>query len=483
MDFYHVLPSNTSPEYFPKNNAAEYSTPLNNPYTLTGNWEVALIDLTYSTCINTFNNDAITVGKPCTLVQCVKESKQVYKVMLPLPKEKTNVKVVREELVASINEYFADVLSAQIIDGGGYVEWKLMTDDYCFILSESLQSLFGLWSDVLSTADSSFKNVHAFKKHNIPSDENDCFIIIVPILSNESVTSTKYVMKKEAETIDIAELAKRFNESIPQNIAHVTQNKSQVFLYKTQSDNHIIRLNEALTKTLTYTHIIHQNEDLMKTLTYTRSSMYKKSNLQYYAFNDSRMKDEWSVSIITLKKVTKFTKALPQKIIIPPRSFEIESNAMSYLNDKVNSKHIKFGCTTSHHTTLTIAEKGLTVTLDDNLRDIFGFDRNKYIGPKTYTSKHTFSLRRCIQFLYVYSNLTEFIRIGDTQAPLLAIVPFSDARQCSFLKQKIFKTPMYIRVNKDRISQIDIAIYDGAGQLVPFASDAVTTARVHFHQI
>ena len=43
--------------------------------------------------------------------------------------------------------------------------------------------------------------------------------------------------------------------------------------------------------------------------------------------------------------------------------------------------------------------------------------------------------------------------------------------------------PMYIRLLANHISQIDIGIYDGSGQVVPFIDDAVTTMRLHFRQM
>ena len=42
---------------------------------------------------------------------------------------------------------------------------------------------------------------------------------------------------------------------------------------------------------------------------------------------------------------------------------------------------------------------------------------------------------------------------------------------------------MYVKVNRNDISQIDIKIYDGAGVLVPFHQDAVTNIRLHFRKI
>ena len=133
--------------------------------------------------------------------------------------------------------------------------------------------------------------------------------------------------------------------------------------------------------------------------------------------------------------------------------------------------------------TLSITSKDLTITFDDTLRDIFAFDKNTYSGILTYTASGKFSLTRCIQYLYIYSNIATNVRIGNTESPLLAIVPFSTSQSCNLLTEKIFKVPMYIPIKQSHISQIDVAIYDGAGQLIPFVRDAVTTLCLHFRQV
>ena len=71
--------------------------------------------------------------------------------------------------------------------------------------------------------------------------------------------------------------------------------------------------------------------------------------------------------------------------------------------------------------------------------------------------------------------------MGDTQAPLLAILPFN-AKECEPHRERTFKNPMYIGLARDHISQIDIEIRDDAGQLVPFHDDALTTLRLHFRK-
>ena len=174
---------------------------------------------------------------------------------------------------------------------------------------------------------------------------------------------------------------------------------------------------------------------------------------------------------------------LSKIITLPSFAFDEESEAIRFINSRVKDRRILFGCNKKKHITLKILDESLKLTFDDTLRDIFGFDENIYSGPISFTGSGVFSLTRCIQYLYIYSNIATNIRLGNTESPLLAIVPFTNNNECALLKEKVFKTPMYIRVKQNRISQIDIAIYDGAGQLVPFVADVPTTVRLHFRQI
>ena len=83
MDFHHFLPSNTSPKYFPSNTASAFSTPIDNPYDLTGNWEVGLLDVSYASKIKTFNNDKITITAKTLLEDFVSEKGCPVKVNIP----------------------------------------------------------------------------------------------------------------------------------------------------------------------------------------------------------------------------------------------------------------------------------------------------------------------------------------------------------------------------------------------------------------
>ena len=471
MDFYHLLPSNTSPTYFPNNNASEYSTPLDNPYDLTGNWEVALTDFTYSTCVNTFNNDNIFVDEIGSIIQLIQQTKSAVKVMLPVPTNQSNGVVARREIQKSINSKLESLLQLSVRDDNKFADWKLVTKDYYFILSNGIRLLFEIWSDVLSSRDSHFANIYPFAHHWIPSQQSDVYIIVVPVTPSPTViTLERVTLKEKDEKITFQELEKRFQSKVTPGVAKLTLNEHGQFrLIKLHDDNNMIIANSALRHALTVPY----------------PCMFRAAYQQYLIAEFDNFDEEWIFSIVKLKTITTFHNKLRRRTItLPPHMFTNAIEAASFVTENLADKRITLKCNTATQLlTLAITDSNLTVTFDNNLRDIFGFDKNTYSGNITVTADRAFSLKRCIQFLYIYSNLTEYVRIGNTESPLIAVVPFSTDNDCSLLKQKTFKTPMYINVrHQERISQIDIAIYDGAGQLVPFVSDAVSTLRLHFRQ-
>lgn len=468
MDFHHVLPSNTSPDYFPNNSASEYSTPLDNPHVLSGEWEVGLMNLTYPTCVNTFNNDKIIVTENCALVKdCAPNVKNPLKVMLTVPTSKDPYEA-RKELVQDINEKFQSLLELKLTEKGKWCYWKLLTKDYYFILGQEIKRFFQIWSDVVTTMDRSDTNMVGFYIKDIPTEQSELFIILVNKDPSFHVKHVTFTLKSKTEEKMTSEmLLARFQSRIEPNVIQMTMGNDQFFLKKLYDDNTLIIL----------------NEHLRSALTFTRAGMYRAGNLQHLGVSFHDLKSEWTFTLIALKDIKIHQAGKTRTITLSPCSFEEENEAIHFVNSKVSDQRITFTCDTRKCITLNIREPQLSVTFDDTLRDIFAFDKNTYSGEHAHIASDIFSLNRRIQFLYIYSNVSEYIRIGNTESPLLAIVPFSNADKCSLFKEKTFKTPMYIRACRNRLSQIDIAIYDGAGQLVPFVPNAVTTTRLHFRQI
>ena len=63
-----ILPSNSSVNRFPANNASSFSIAYDDAERLQGNWEVAISHVVYSNCLYLFNNEIIKIDQERTRV-------------------------------------------------------------------------------------------------------------------------------------------------------------------------------------------------------------------------------------------------------------------------------------------------------------------------------------------------------------------------------------------------------------------------------
>ena len=167
-------------------------------------------------------------------------------------------------------------------------------------------------------------------------------------------------------------------------------------------------------------------------------------------------------------------------VTLKPRNFQKMDDAISYINKCIGDKPLYLSLDRRNHAILKITRENMTVNFGNTLRDIFGFTKNIYSGIGEYKAKGEFSLTRCIDYLYIYSNISDYVRIGNIKAPLLGVVSFESGKECDKLKENRFNNPTYVSVIQNNISQIDIGIFDGGGELIPFSDGATTVLRLHF---
>ena len=233
----------------------------------------------------------------------------------------------------------------------------------------------------------------------------------------------------------------------------------------------------------TVDHVLLFSPALLISLSYQQGGMHVNNTAKHMPFNHSSdFKTKWYVTMVSLEKVQDWDKRLKTTITLPPHSFTRVSDIIPYLNHEVKDFNVSFKSSKNNYLTMDIDNKDTTVEFSNTLRDIFAFDKNEYRGIGSYRSSDVFSLTRRIQFLYLYSNISDYVRVGNTEAPLLAVIPFQSTNTCGDLVEKSFNVPMYVHVSRDFISQIDIYIYDGSGELVPFTDQAVTSIRLHYRK-
>ena len=469
MDFYHILPSHSSSSTYPNNNASSFTIPIQPPYILDENWEVALMNLTHSNCINTFANESISIYEKFEDYTVLRKYASPIEVSLSRPKSKTQYEIIAE-IVKELKEKSDGMLECQLmIDKKRKIStlhWNVKTTDYYFIFNTNLVKILQLHSDTFTGWDMVWIN-RLFDK---TIDDNDIdgglSFICVPFSHNRE----KIVIKEGNEELKITDIIERFNTALNiegQQLATLELlSDNSVKFSKLQDDNIAILL----------------SQDFHEAMRHRHSGLFKSSSQSFIPHDLSySFTREYYVYLDALLYVRPFNFQRADIVTLKRQQFLKEETAINYINDCLNNERVIFKLKEDNTVQMTIARKHIGVTFDNDLRDILGFDNNTYEGKGIYESSSPLSLTRHIQYFYFYSDICDMVRIGDTKAPLLAAIPFN-AKECRLLTEKRFTLPMYVPVKKTYISQITVSVYDDAGKLVPFHHDSITSLRLHFRK-
>ena len=463
MSFYHILTSNVAPETFPNNCASQFSTPIHNPHDLNGKWEVALTQMTHSNCVNTFNGENFVIEDASANKDVLERLNTHMKIKFSFSKSR----LTRDEFIMELKENVAKhgllkhILKVENINGTKQTYWKVLHSDFFIVLSKDLQSATQVWSPVITAEDK-----WAASTYDLVNSKEVLINEANVIIGKKTVNVEHYVLKDENTEMTIPHLMKVYNDKLPSRLTSMTwHSNAHVKLSKWRNDDTVLLLNKGLNDCLHFNHAAYLFPD---TITFE----YKQLRLTYDL--------PWIVTLIRLKPESE--TFIGSRVIhrLNPKQFTTQREACTYLNTLDN--RVSFSCNEQNIVSMNIHSNFVTVKFDNDLRDILAFDKNEYKGSNIYTASGILSLTRRIHYLYVYNNISQYIRIGDTQAPLLAILPF-DGSTCVPHVERTFKFPMYTSLLRNHIAQIDIEIRDDAGQLVPFTKDALSTLRLHFRQV
>ena len=453
MSFSYVLPSNTSPETYPKNHASSYTTPLNDPLILEGQWEVACLSVYHNNCIHTLNHDTLTVLDRSGNITHMRKPMRVN-----FPYDK--VPPVKSFLQA-LNTALTGIVTFKL-DKDLHLRYTFQSKDFILYLSPRLAKNFHT-SNVLTDYDN-HKGGH--KALDI-SQFDEMYVIPIP----KTYKHTRISLKVPNENVTAQELIQRFRDRVTSKLPHLT-------LTSNENSTHIILLNSRPSH-----QAILFSPDLHKNSGYRQNGIdfYSRQNRWYHHDFNNIFPDTWDFLIYDVNNVEVYDGILKYPIHLKPRMFQNENQLCTYLMKKINHNQIELKATKEKHAELHIKKKEISLEFGSDLRDILGFDQSIYHGISTIQSSGMISMTRRINYIYVYSNVGDLVRIGDTEAPLLCHFPFNP-QPCSLITERMFKKPTYVKVINPRLSHITIELYDDAGQLIPFHRDAMTTLRLHFRR-
>jgi hypothetical protein len=142
----------------------------------------------------------------------------------------------------------------------------------------------------------------------------------------------------------------------------------------------------------------------------------------------------------------------------------------------------------------THPKKAVSISLPPKLGKILGF-----IGPlhfsvpqeethahrpgisvNTKTGYEFVNIQRALHSMFVYTDIINYVPVGDALAPLLRIVCVGSAKE--EVVSQIFNKPYYVPVCVDELSTIEISIRSTTGEKVNFMAGSVT-AVLHFKRV
>ena len=454
-----ILPSDAAKDRFPNNNAAHFTIPIDSGQQLSGQWEVAIVQLSHSNCLYTFNGETIDIGEPRTKAYQCDTGCRVY---IPRWRTKDRPSTVKY-IVDFLNKACKKILSLTPI-AEDYIHLKRKVESgWIVCLSPKLRFEWGCIGNAFTSHDSYDTDYHA-RNETFKYNKTDYYVDLVPI--NDKTLVKTVELKAKNSDIMIDTLVKKFNSLLYVEGKRVAEMKAEatghIIINKLEEDDLVIVCSKAF-----HTFLSHRT-----------AAVHTKYDMRYIAHNyKGHFSEEWSVAIYRKNTNPVGGHSFQSKTLMP-RSIKSIDEAVRYLNESISDPRIHFKARDTI-VSLTVAGRKMVVQMDNTLRDILGFDQNRFVSGRTVKATAALSLTRRINYFQIYSNIGHNLRVGDTEAPLLSILPFNP-KECRELSQRDFKTLHYIDVRSNYIPQVEISIVDDAGQLVPFHKDAVTTVTLRF---
>lgn len=153
--------------------------------------------------------------------------------------------------------------------------------------------------------------------------------------------------------------------------------------------------------------------------------------------------------------------------------------------------YLEFALTTTHPRKFYLKNYGynnhnqLKIQLpnkNENERELWRFlgieDSVTELTEET-VGKHEASITAHFPSLYVYTPMIDYVGVGDTHAPLFAVVPIRG--KIGEIVYERFEKPIYVKLNHNYIAEMEISIKDDTGVDVQFGAGK-TILILHFRR-
>lgn len=122
------------------------------------------------------------------------------------------------------------------------------------------------------------------------------------------------------------------------------------------------------------------------------------------------------------------------------------------------------------------------IVFSGGIHEVLGFNLLRY---ETSTTERVgdlqVDLERGLSNIFIYCDLCEHIRVGNTTAPLLRPISFNTHKYGEMI-HSYYINPMFVPINKSFIDTIEVRLCDATGQVIGFV-EGLTTIVLHFKRL
>lgn len=125
--------------------------------------------------------------------------------------------------------------------------------------------------------------------------------------------------------------------------------------------------------------------------------------------------------------------------------------------------------------------QGVSIQFSQNILNILGFKReaDEYFTTGTYRASMSVDIMEGFSALFLYTNIVATTLVGDSEVPLLRVVPLKQSRANQSHIFQSFQHIQYQPVTTSQTDVIEINIRRDNGVLVPFSNGKVVIT-LHF---
>ena len=493
-----ILPSNSNPLIFPQNNSSQFSVEFTNPIVLNGNYEVALTEITYFNDISVLKNNCIEIYKlnfkdkifsfsqsnefkewkfneivlpqsfEINVVGNILQYHPSNKLVGLIPDKDSN----REAIAAGLHDLLKPVEDILKITLDKQNKPMIVPSQQEWVLGRKIVVLFNReFAHALG-----YKQPLYYSRY-IQSGKRfvSCPVIKpkVTVIPLYALKSRKIIFKRPTETVNnTEELMKRIKSALSEDLikVQISSDKTSKLTFEKMTplngkDACVIEFDHGFLSALKYDQpplLCNKNDKFCATLIL--------KNLQKVFIQ----KQEWSILVYSNKvdyTTLQSTTELKRRHNVNANTLKSPSTLCTKLNEISEDDDIdyyEFSYDPKIERMKVDVPYGYEIRFDSVIQSMLGFSKKKVVHAGITNGDERPILVRGIHNLYIYTNIVEYTRVGNIEAPLLRSLPLS-TNQNQMINRE-FINRYYVPVNRNIINRIDISIRDDGGESVPFES-------------